>query len=873
VRFITSRTLRWTACIVLSIPCFAQQAAPADSPASDELAKARATLHAAEAAHPVDNVKLADALHALISLELNGDTTNDETLDLAKRELGATVNQPRSKAYVNALADSSEVYVALSRAAEGRPFAENAFEIAQKEFPGSEEGINAADELAYVCQQLGDYPCAQHADETAIAAERKPGPDHDWDLAVTLSNYSDLKYRMNDEAGAGAAIEEAVAIATKTRPTDPAVPVFENNLAAHYMRMQNFTDAIVHFNNAIALTTQNYGSDSTLTRRMKANLASVYSRTGQFPLAWKNYETALEHSNETVDELAQLHADFARSLASGGDLARAIQEALLAQRMGRESFVLQARTLPERQALAYERIRARGLDVALSVLAQHPQIPANDIYQEVVRSRALVADEMARRQKNFNASNDPEVARMLQELDHARADLLALEQSTPDTNGNQQAVADGIARMEKIERALAEKSSPLRHEERTNAMDIDELRRNLPPHSVLISYAVFQRHAVEKVDPTRGGTLSYMAFVVSHGAIRIHDLGDAKTIGDLVASMRASVDAEAHAGGLGSTRNERNYREAGESLRKLVWDPFRADIGDARLALVVPDGILNLIPFSSLPDGKGYLVEHGPVIHILSSERDLIPSPGEVKKTGLLAIGNPMFDLAESAQPSSALRDTPISCAAFRNLDFHSLPGAAAEVHDIGSSWRRWNSGEPLQLLTGGDATRTRFLQEATHDRVIHVATHAFLLDRSCGDGNPLLHSGLVFAGVNQSREASILTAQQIASIDLSGVDWAVLSACNTGNGELHDGEGVLGLERAFRVAGARSVVMTLWPVDDQVTGLFMHELYASRLGRHASTADAVWLSARKLLLARRTAGISTHPWYWAGFVGSGDWK
>jgi CHAT domain-containing protein len=297
------------------------------------------------------------------------------------------------------------------------------------------------------------------------------------------------------------------------------------------------------------------------------------------------------------------------------------------------------------------------------------------------------------------------------------------------------------------------------------------------------------------------------------------------------------------------------------------------EIGDARLAIVVPDGLLDLIPFGGLPDGKGYLVEHGPVIHTLSSERDLVPSAGETKKTGLLAIGSPMFDLAETALAPSPLRDGPSSCDDFRKLDFRPLPGAAEEVSDIGSTWRRWNHGEQSALLTGADATRARFLDEAPRSRVLHVATHAFLLDASCGDGNPLLHSGLVFAGANRSREASILTAQQIAAMDLNGVDWAVLSACNTGNGELKEGEGVLGLQRAFRIAGARSVIMTLWPVDDDVTRRFMHELYAERLGQHASTADAVWHSARKLLLERRAAGESTHPWYWGGFVGSGGWE
>jgi CHAT domain-containing protein len=267
------------------------------------------------------------------------------------------------------------------------------------------------------------------------------------------------------------------------------------------------------------------------------------------------------------------------------------------------------------------------------------------------------------------------------------------------------------------------------------------------------------------------------------------------------------------------------------------------------------------------------MVEHGPVIHTLSSERDLVPTSTGAKKTGLLAIGSPSFDLAENRLPPSPLRGATPTCTEFSKLDFQPLPGTALEVTDIGSTWRQWNSAEPSQLVTGDEATLARFLADAAHSRVLHVATHAFLLDKSCGNGNPLLHSGLVFAGANQGRGSSILTAQQIASLDLNGVDWAVLSACNTGNGELRDGEGVLGLERAFRVAGVHSVVMTLWPVDDDVTRQFMHELYSQRLEQHATTADSVWNASRKLLIERRTAGKSTHPWYWAGFVGSGGWE
>ena len=298
---------------------------------------------------------------------------------------------------------------------------------------------------------------------------------------------------------------------------------------------------------------------------------------------------------------------------------------------------------------------------------------------------------------------------------------------------------------------------------------------------------------------------------------------------------------------------------------------------------MVPDGELNLISFSAFPEGDGYLLDHGPVIHTLSSERDLIPEDGVTPaKTGLVAIGNPAFNGVIAQQkplppPNQELalntRGADLSCDEFKQVEFHDLPESALEVQDIAAQWQAANATGTTAQLLGSDATRDSFLREAVRGRVLHVATHAFLLSKSCGDGNPLLQSGLVFAGANSSRESSLLTAQEIASLDLGGVDWAVLSACNTGRGELREGEGVLGLQRAFRVAGTHSVIMTLWPVDDSMSRRYMHELYAQRFADRASTADSVWNASRKLLADRRATGQSTHPWYWAGFVGSGGWE
>lgn len=862
-----------------TLPGIAQQSATPSSaaqPVADSIPAAREKLRTAEAAHPGKTPEVADAIHALLSLIIDSGTVDKGTLDLILREvdLRASLTGTRSAEYLAALDFQIDILLALNRAADARAIAEQALDIAQSALPGTDQTSVAAGTLAQVCSSLGDTTCAIRAQQASVDNARKLSAGKDSpQLAASLANLGTLKGRAGDVQGAILAHEEALAISYRLDPTDNHTGVIENNLGSNYLKIPDFQKAELHLRRAVDMLGKLYGADSPRLMQISKNLAALYTRTGNFPLAWKTYEFSLRNTFEQLDAQATNHFMFSQSLAQGGDSQRAIAEGLTSARMSREIFVLQARTLPERQALAYDAIRARGLDTSLSVLLRHRDLPASDIYQEAIRSRALVTEEMARRQKNLNADNNSEVAELLASLDNQRSALLALEQS-PKADKSK-AVEAATAQMEKTERALAELSIPLRDDSRTAAVSLQDIRHNLPPHSALVSYLSYRRITVEKVDPNHTLTPAYMAFVLSadSDAIHIYDLGDAKPIEDLVASLRATADTEAHSAGMGAVRNERAYRMAGESLRKLIWDPLAQQLTASQLALVVPDGVLNLIPFSGLPDVPGYLVEHGPVIHMLTSERDLVPTAPAPKKTGLLAVGSPSFQLAANQLPPAPLRDATSSCEQFSSFAFQPLPGTAEEVRNVASSWQRWNASEPTQLLTGDNATLAGFLLNAPHSRVLHVATHAFLLNKDCGGPNPLLHSGLVFAGGRDGGAQSILTAQQIASIDLSGVEWAVLSACNTGNGVLHDGEGVLGLERAFRLAGARTVIVTLWPVDDNLTQRFMRLLYTQRLSRHATTADALWSAERVLLHQRRAAGLSTHPWYWAGFVGAGSWQ
>jgi CHAT domain-containing protein len=197
-------------------------------------------------------------------------------------------------------------------------------------------------------------------------------------------------------------------------------------------------------------------------------------------------------------------------------------------------------------------------------------------------------------------------------------------------------------------------------------------------------------------------------------------------------------------------------------------------------------------------------------------------------------------------------------------------------------------------------ATESAVKGAATGRRVVHLATHGFFLKSPCEAGpahtravgalatrsgraefadNPLLLSGLAFAGANRrnstqaGQDDGILTAEEVAGLNLQGTEWAVLSACDTGIGEIKGGEGVFGLRRAFQIAGARTVIMSLWSVEDRSTRLWMRALYEGRFQQRLSTAEATLAASRRVLQDRRARGQSTHPFYWGAFVAAGAWR
>jgi CHAT domain-containing protein len=225
-----------------------------------------------------------------------------------------------------------------------------------------------------------------------------------------------------------------------------------------------------------------------------------------------------------------------------------------------------------------------------------------------------------------------------------------------------------------------------------------------------------------------------------------------------------------------------------------------------------------------------------------------------------------------------------------RSTRWRAIPASGREAEHVGALLGRH---EPVRVLLGAEASEERFKREAPDKRILHLATHGFFLQEQCASAlsvesgeepaaavgdNPLLLSGLVLAGANRAGEAreegedGVLTAEEIAALDLDGVQLAVLSACDTGRGEVVIGEGVFGLRRALELAGVRTVVMSLWPVPDLQARRWMQHFYEQRLDG-APIVEAIRGSSLRVLEALRDEDRPEHPYFWAGFAATGDWR
>ena len=807
--------------------------------------------------------------------------------------------------YVNDLATFNAT---LGEYAAARTQFERGLKLARAKFgPYHDLVATYTHNLALIDADLGDFAAARRQERQATAIwERVFGRDHPF-VAVALTQLATM-YR---KQGLGTA----------------ALPLFERALAIRERRFgpehRDVARTLADMGLTLSQMGRHDGAQDLASRALRiwGNLnepnapdyAEVLRLSGELEVARGDYRAARSHFERALaiterafgashPTVAEIQLAVAQTTAQAGDTAEALLVAGRAEAAGREHLRLMSRYLPERQSLNYAASRVNALDLILSLANQMPGTDALAA-DAVIRNRAIVLDEMASRRRT--SDSDVETSALWSELASARQRLanLVVRGPTSQTSAQYASVVEAARRnSEAAERALAERSALFRTELKQAEAGLAEVLAALPPESALVSFVRYNRR-YPRAAP------AYMALILRAAGDPVAvPLSSADVVERFIARWRAAV-----------TTPRTFDRSAGVLLRQVVWDPLAAHVQGVKTLFIVPDGALSLVPFDALPGRQAeYLLEESPVIHYLSAERDLatlVPAGGSLSR-GFLALGGPAFDeptllpaaqrkpLAQANSPGAAGARRASDCASLQRLTFPLLDGTLQEVRDIARLWSQdaRTQDNMVRVLTGRDATEGAFKNEASRHRILHLATHGFFLGPDCAvapqgtrsvgalapasrptpgapPDNPLLLSGLALAGANHraslgaSEDDGILTAEEIAGLNLRGVEWAVLSACDTGVGEVRAGEGVFGLRRAFQIAGARTVIMSLWSVEDIATRQWMASLYDARLRKNLGTAESVREANKAILRDRRASGLSTHPFYWAAFIAAGDWN
>ncbi len=761
--------------------------------------------------------------------------------------------------------------------------------------------------LGSLLDLAGDLREAQRfAERTVQMWTEQRGPD-DPEVALAKLGLGEVLLRQGEAEAARREFTRAQAILDKTKsPEALYYPLVLMGMGRALIQLGEDAEAERVLRWALDLLLQRSRADHPVVMRVLALLSRLDLSHGHLQEARENAEAAFKIAEERLGpdhpEVAEILADLAAVARAEGRASEAMSHALRALGIDVQNLRRTARGLPERQALKYAEAKNSRADQLLSLAAGAPaEAPWERILDALIRSRALVLDELALRNRTvFASTEDSEVARLARDLERARARLAVLILGSPDEDEpgeHRDALAAAIREKEMLERALAEKSLAFRQQEEYSKAGLTHVLGALPEGAALVSYF---RYGWEPA--------SYAAFVLraEAPALRFVPLGPAGRIEHAIESWRDEAARRPPTLTRAAGKAEKRYREVAGRLRALIWDPLEKYLGGSSRAFVVPDGAIHMVSLATLPGGGGrYLLETGPVLHYLSAERDLVRQPGTSSSGTLFALGGADFDAspaavrhtpaaatATAATPTSVHRGPTSECPDFRTMRFEPLPFTTEEVRDVKSFWDGDGMAQApeIRMIVGSEATEAAFRREAPRYRILHVATHGFFLGTDCADQpssapqmreNPLLRSGLALAGASRRLPAGaldgaldgILTAEEIASVDLSGVQLAVLSACSTGLGQIEAGEGVLGLRRAFQIAGAQTLIMSLWPVSDEATRAWMRELYQFRRGRGMSTADAVHDASLRLLAARRSARKDTHPFHWGAFVGLGDWR
>lgn len=755
----------------------------------------------------------------------------------------------------------------------------------------------ALNNLAAVYGRKGDRVKLEQTLKRALEIrERALGPEHP-DLVNTLTGLGNLAYQDGDYDRAEPLYRRALSIIEKTSGQEtPQVAGLLNNLAAIYTDKREFARAEPLHRRVLAIREKLQGPEHPDVAESITNLASLYAAQGEYAKAEPLHQRALAIREKSLGPehpgVPLVLNELVRDYLAQNNLPRAIATETRATTVSERNLALNLAAGSERQKLAYLSTLNEETNQAVSLHLRYA--PNNAAARQLalttlLRRKGRALDAMTDSIAALRRRSTPEDQALLDQLKDTRTQLARLVLNGPQRTPP----ADHLNRIktleeqrEKLEDQISRRSAEFRAQ--TQPVTLAAVQAAIPARAALVEFAVYRPYNARYSSPEEIlGAPRYVAYVLRRqGDARWVDLGEKQKIDQAIDNLRKAL----------RDRKRRDYKALARAVDRLVMQPVRPLLGVTRRVLIAPDGSINLIPFAALVDQRNQFLISRYTFSYLTSGRDLLRLQiKQPSKQSALIVANPDFGEDTKGGPATEriLRYKSGSQApngkvtVITQAFFPALPGTAGEADALKALL------PDATVLTKDRATEAT-IKQVHSPSILHIATHGFFLEDAptpavsearraggppiTGVENPLLRSGLALAGANQlksnpdNQEDGILTALEAAGLDLWGTKLVVLSACQTGIGDVKDGEGVYGLRRALVLAGSESQVMSLWSVSDLATRNLMIDYYR-RLERGEGRTEAL-RQVQLQFLNRVTRGATdySHPYYWAGFIQSGEW-
>ncbi|NEP23597.1 tetratricopeptide repeat protein [Moorena sp. SIO3I6] len=801
-----------------------------------------------------------------------------QALALRKKLLGD--DHPDVASSLNNLA---ALYFRQGRYSEAEPLLQQALALRKKllgdDHPDVAQSLN---NLAGLYETQGRYSEAEPLYQQALALRKKLlGDDHP-DVAQSLNNLAVLYETQGRYGEAEPLLQQALALRKKLLGDDhPDVAFSLNNLAVLYETQGRYGEAETLYQQALALWKKRLGDDHPHVATSLNNLAALYFRQGRYSEAEPLYQQALALWKKLLGED---HPDVAISLNNLAVLYWAQEDLISALNLLIQGLEVEEQNLDYNLVVGSESQKQDYLnrisdsdqvDKAISLHLQ--QIPNNQkaahlALTTIVRRKGRILDTTTNSWQRLRQNLTPEDQKRFDQLNDTRAQLAKLYHQ----DFNKQSSDDYETQLEELtkkretqEKALLEKSAEFQRA--TQVATLKAVQAQLPPDAVLIEF--FQYRPFDpKAPPNQGfGKPRYAVYTLdSDGRFQGIDLGLVEEIDPLIKDFTAAI------------RSPRiripQVKDAARKLEEAILAPIQAQIGNSNHLIISPDGALNLIPFEALVDKNNQFLIENVTVTYLTSGRDVLRFPVQAPpQQPPVLIADPIFGKpGETVQ----LAQNPTRSGNWPQRKLPPLPASKDEAKAIAKILPQ------AQLWLGRQATEA-VIKQVNRPSILHIATHGFFEGNQRVDSlvakNPLLrsrltllNSGLVLAGVQNYQSGNladvvqdgVLTALEASGLNLYGSELVVLSACETGLGELSQGEGVYGLRRALVLAGSQSQVISLWRVDDQSTKELMVSYY-QKLNQGLGRSEAM----RQAQLEMQQNQRYQHPYFWAAFINSGNWK